>query len=345
MPDGTERPGGQRGIVRSAVLGHGSGGRRQRSVAGGTEPSGVRRCHRRRIAVVRRPMNHADRSVGGSGGSGHGGTAATVYPEATTQKLMAVATVLSSLYPAVAVPRSRCIPPSLYPAVPVILALLDREAVVGRLGGVRVLPLLRRRGHRETRVAGSRIPPLRLLRLRPGGPLASRPSLTPTAVRAGWYGSGRGWRKASAVSVTVSPWPAPWPVRATERTARGRPRGDAGRHSAPRLPAARRVEIRIGALHAAARGLALAGFLRHVPVLVAPLVDMLKDGPTAPVWRPVRTPHRRVGWSQSPAHSSQRSAQSLPRAPPTTSPTTAVLDPDHGLDRSRSERAEPSPLR
>lgn len=59
------------------------------------------------------------------------------------------------------------------------------------------------------------------------------------------------------------------------------------------------VETRISALHAAAGDLALSGFLRKVPVLAAPLVDLLRDGPAAPVWRPIHDPDRRVGWSQS----------------------------------------------
>ncbi|MFI5681749.1 hypothetical protein [Streptomyces cellulosae] len=57
------------------------------------------------------------------------------------------------------------------------------------------------------------------------------------------------------------------------------------------------IDTRIRALHAAARGLALSGFLHDVPVLAAPLVDLLRDGPSAPVWRPVDAPDRRVSWS------------------------------------------------
>ncbi|MDH6436052.1 hypothetical protein M2158_004592 [Streptomyces sp. SAI-144] len=43
------------------------------------------------------------------------------------------------------------------------------------------------------------------------------------------------------------------------------------------------IENRIDALRTAARDLALLGFLHEVPVLAAPLTDLLQDGPSAPV--------------------------------------------------------------
>ncbi|MFF4527604.1 replication-relaxation family protein [Streptomyces bluensis] len=58
------------------------------------------------------------------------------------------------------------------------------------------------------------------------------------------------------------------------------------------------IETRIRALRAAAGDPALAGFLRDVPVLAAPLVDLLQGGPSAPVWRPIQAPDHRVGWTQ-----------------------------------------------
>lgn len=58
------------------------------------------------------------------------------------------------------------------------------------------------------------------------------------------------------------------------------------------------IDTRISALHAAARDLALSG-LRDVSILAAPLVDLLRDVPSAAVWRPVQTPDRRVDWMQS----------------------------------------------
>lgn len=55
------------------------------------------------------------------------------------------------------------------------------------------------------------------------------------------------------------------------------------------------IENRISALCAAARP--LAPFLRDVPVLAAPLADLLQHGPSAPVWRPVHDPDQRVPWT------------------------------------------------
>jgi len=57
------------------------------------------------------------------------------------------------------------------------------------------------------------------------------------------------------------------------------------------------VANRISALRAGA-GL-LARFPYNVPVLVAPLADLLQHGPSAPVWRPVHDPDRRVRWTES----------------------------------------------
>jgi hypothetical protein len=59
------------------------------------------------------------------------------------------------------------------------------------------------------------------------------------------------------------------------------------------------IENRISALRAATRELALYAFLRDVPVLVAPLTDLLQNGPSAPVWRPVQAPGSRVPWDLS----------------------------------------------
>ncbi|MGA5454802.1 replication-relaxation family protein [Streptomyces umbrinus] len=56
------------------------------------------------------------------------------------------------------------------------------------------------------------------------------------------------------------------------------------------------VQTRIDALQAAAADLALADFRQDVPILAASLVDLLHNGPSAPVWRPVQDPDRRVVW-------------------------------------------------
>ncbi|MFF3466117.1 replication-relaxation family protein [Streptomyces sp. NPDC001984] len=59
------------------------------------------------------------------------------------------------------------------------------------------------------------------------------------------------------------------------------------------------ITTRIRALHAAPAGRALAVFLRDVPVLAASLADLRNNGPSEPVWRPIRDPASRVVWSQS----------------------------------------------
>ncbi|MFE3411679.1 hypothetical protein ACFXMT_26105 [Streptomyces mirabilis] len=51
------------------------------------------------------------------------------------------------------------------------------------------------------------------------------------------------------------------------------------------------------ALCAAARQLAPSRFLHDVPILAAPLADLLHHGPSALVWRPVHDPDQRVRWT------------------------------------------------
>ncbi|MFE5923584.1 replication-relaxation family protein [Streptomyces sp. NPDC056468] len=59
------------------------------------------------------------------------------------------------------------------------------------------------------------------------------------------------------------------------------------------------VDNRLTALHAGAK-LARADFLDNVPILAAPLTALLRDGPSAPLWRPVIDPSQRVSWTVSP---------------------------------------------
>ncbi|WP_028805922.1 hypothetical protein [Streptomyces sp. 142MFCol3.1] len=59
------------------------------------------------------------------------------------------------------------------------------------------------------------------------------------------------------------------------------------------------VENRIRALRAGARLLAPSHFPYDVPILAAPLADLLPHGPSAPVWRPVHDPDQRVPWTGS----------------------------------------------
>ncbi|WP_432164119.1 replication-relaxation family protein [Streptomyces tendae] len=56
------------------------------------------------------------------------------------------------------------------------------------------------------------------------------------------------------------------------------------------------IHTRLKALQAAARQPALAALLRDVPVLAAPMTDLLRHGPAAPVWQPIGGPDQRVGW-------------------------------------------------
>jgi len=61
------------------------------------------------------------------------------------------------------------------------------------------------------------------------------------------------------------------------------------------------VATRINALRAAAADMTLSPFLRTVPVLAAPLTDLLQHGPSAPVWHPIHVPgrDRKVSWTHS----------------------------------------------
>ncbi|MEU2929840.1 replication-relaxation family protein [Streptomyces sp. NPDC007251] len=59
------------------------------------------------------------------------------------------------------------------------------------------------------------------------------------------------------------------------------------------------ITTRIRALHAAAVDPAVAGFLHAVPVLAASLADLRNNGPSEPIWRPIRDPDRRVVWSHA----------------------------------------------
>ncbi|MFB7575488.1 replication-relaxation family protein [Streptomyces sp. NPDC056165] len=95
------------------------------------------------------------------------------------------------------------------------------------------------------------------------------------------------------------------------------------------------IKTRIKALRAAAADPALAGFLREVPVLVAPLVDVLQGGPAEPVWRPVQDPRSTVSWSHSPS-------LKTPHAAPARPGEAAGATPDHRPDHSWSQRCAAS---
>ncbi|MEU3343158.1 hypothetical protein [Streptomyces sp. NPDC006668] len=84
------------------------------------------------------------------------------------------------------------------------------------------------------------------------------------------------------------------------------------------------IEARMRALHATTTEVAgLHGLLHAVPVLAAPLVDILRDGPSAPVRRPIQDPEQRVSWMGSyrlPAAPVQPTAPEPDRPWPTVAP-------------------------
>ncbi|MDQ0595834.1 hypothetical protein QF037_000179 [Streptomyces canus] len=57
------------------------------------------------------------------------------------------------------------------------------------------------------------------------------------------------------------------------------------------------IDNRIHALRAAARDLIPAASTHQVPILAAPLTDLLRDGPSAPVWHPATAPGQQVSWT------------------------------------------------
>ncbi|WP_406446328.1 replication-relaxation family protein [Streptomyces sp. NBC_01613] len=59
------------------------------------------------------------------------------------------------------------------------------------------------------------------------------------------------------------------------------------------------VNTRIRALHSVPGDWKLDLFLRDVLVVAASLADLRNNGPSSPVWRPIRDPDSRVVWSQS----------------------------------------------
>ncbi|MGW3662681.1 replication-relaxation family protein [Streptomyces sp. NPDC005141] len=56
------------------------------------------------------------------------------------------------------------------------------------------------------------------------------------------------------------------------------------------------IENRIRALHAITDDSRVSTFLRDVPVLAAPLTHLLERSPSAPVWRPIHAPERKLDW-------------------------------------------------
>ncbi|MEV5646542.1 replication-relaxation family protein [Streptomyces flaveolus] len=87
------------------------------------------------------------------------------------------------------------------------------------------------------------------------------------------------------------------------------------------------IHTRIEALQAAARGLGQAALLRDVPVLAAPMTDLLRHGPAAPAWHPVTDPDQRVGWMHS---RDVWTAPTMGAEPGAAGPTTAGHSPVWG---------------
>ncbi|MGX1541864.1 replication-relaxation family protein [Streptomyces adustus] len=81
------------------------------------------------------------------------------------------------------------------------------------------------------------------------------------------------------------------------------------------------IDNRIRALHAAAKALEAGSLLHDVPVLAAPMTDLLQHGPSAPFWRPVQDPAQRVGWTSRRPH--QTTARQPAHDPPEPGPWTA----------------------
>ncbi|WP_435229191.1 replication-relaxation family protein [Streptomyces sp. Tue6028] len=79
------------------------------------------------------------------------------------------------------------------------------------------------------------------------------------------------------------------------------------------------LDNRIRALHAAHWQLTQPDFIRDVTILAVPLTDLLGHGPSAPVWRPVQDPGRRVSWMDS---------YRPPAAPEEADPTETPTAPD-----------------
>jgi hypothetical protein len=92
------------------------------------------------------------------------------------------------------------------------------------------------------------------------------------------------------------------------------------------------IHTRITALEAAARQPALATLLRDTPVLATPMTDLLRHGPSAPVWHPIGDADQRVGWM----HTRQMETGPGVTDPPTgaepraADPTTPGHRPDWG---------------
>ncbi|MEW2080027.1 replication-relaxation family protein [Streptomyces sp. NPDC017966] len=88
------------------------------------------------------------------------------------------------------------------------------------------------------------------------------------------------------------------------------------------------IHARLKALNAATRGHDLAALLRDVPVLAAPMTDLLQHGPAAPVWHPVTHPDQQESWMRPRGGWTAPTTRTEPEA---AGPTTAGHSPAWGV--------------
>ncbi|MGW5568182.1 replication-relaxation family protein [Streptomyces tendae] len=87
------------------------------------------------------------------------------------------------------------------------------------------------------------------------------------------------------------------------------------------------IHTRLTALQAAARQPTHTALLHEVPILAAPMTDLLRHGPTAPVWHPIGGPDQQLGWTQTMRALPGPTTTTDPRA---TDPTTPGHSPVWG---------------
>ncbi|MYS69844.1 hypothetical protein GTY88_06570 [Streptomyces sp. SID5926] len=85
------------------------------------------------------------------------------------------------------------------------------------------------------------------------------------------------------------------------------------------------IHTRLTALQAAARQPAHTALLHDIPILAAPMTDLLRHGPAAPIWHPIGGPDQRVGWMHTRHTLPGPTTGAEPRA---AAPTTAGHRPD-----------------
>ncbi|MER6291094.1 replication-relaxation family protein [Streptomyces sviceus] len=77
------------------------------------------------------------------------------------------------------------------------------------------------------------------------------------------------------------------------------------------------ISTRMNALHDVSEFSDLSGLLRSTPVLVTSMTDILRDGPSAPAWRPVQDLSQRISWMDT-----YRPSTPPPRTGPEPAPSS-----------------------